>query len=695
MIPGIGRFVGFLAPLFLLGGLLAALPVVLHLTRRRREPIAFPSFLLLGATSAAARWKRRRFRNIPLLILRCLAILLLASAFAQPRIEAEGAGAFAAAPLDLAVLVDRSLSMGVEGRMEEALRTAGEELDQLGRDDRAVIVAFADRAEALTELTGDLATLRQALSELAAGEGGTRFPSALGLSGRLLPETPGRRREAVLFSDLQRSGFEAGRPESSLPAGVGLRVRRIGSAPPPNASILEVRLTAVGREEIAVTAEVRFAPSPAVPERTATMQLLLSGRVAERRSVELIGDRAITVQFAPVLRPSEPLAAEVRLEADALSGDDGFRFVIHPETAIRLVDFGGPQFVYVREALAVSVEPAFLLEQAPARGEAALRQALRGTQVALVRDPGALDAGAARALSQFVSEGGGLVMAMGPRRGTGAAASAFPDLLPAASAGFVDREPAGRLADLSIRHPIFEPFVGEGALPLADTAFFRYRALPAGRPGVEILAYFDDGRPAILAAPRGAGRAFVFASSFGGEWNDLPRRPAFVPFLHRLIEVAADYREVPLAFRVGDSVDPAAAFRLAPSDGRGPSPGEPGELLLESPSGARSVLRGASALRLEQAGFFRARRPGSAEFREIAVNPPPSESDLRVLDADEVRIGAAAPPVPANEESAAAGIPPAGFPAWRLLLAGFGLLLAAEAWAANRRESGARSYTGP
>lgn len=678
---------GFLAPLFLLGGLLAALPVVLHLTRRRREPVPFPSFLLLRASSATARWKRRRFRNLPLLILRGLALLLLASAFARPLLPAGSVATGAALPLDLAVLLDRSLSMGVAGRMEEALGAAGEELERLGRSDRAIVVAFADRAAGLTGLTGDPVVLREAVSQIAPGTGGTRFAPALGLSGRLLPAVPGRRREVVLISDLQGSGFEDGRPRPSLPPGVALRVRRVGGTPPVNAWIGEVRVAPAGRDQLAVTAELRFAASPAVPERDAEAALLISGRTVDRRPVRLSPDRAATVRFA-VRRPTEPLVAEVRLPEDALPGDDRFRFLLPAEAAIRIGDLGGgAASVYVREALGVGVSPAFLVEGIPAAaGEAAVRRALSGGRVALVRDPGRLGAGAVRALRGFVEAGGGLVMAMGPRRVSGAAASALSQLLPAAPGGFVDRSPPGRLADLSARHPVFEPFAGEAASALGAAAFFRYRVLAEVSTEAETPARFDDGRPAIVAARRGEGRVLLFASSLDAEWNDLPRRPGFVPFLHRLIEVAADYREIPIAHRVGESVDPGNAFRLPPSAGEA---GEAaGEVLVETPSGVRTVLTGPAALHLGEAGFFRARRPGSPAgapvFREIAVNPPLVESDLRPLDAEEVRIGAAARQEPeAGEEAEAGGVPPGmGFPLWWLLLGGFALLLVAEAWAA-------------
>ena len=671
----------FLAPLFLLGGLLVAIPVVLHLTRRRREPVLFPSFLLLQMTSATARFKRRRFRNIPLLILRCLALLLLAAAFAEPVLRGGALAATGGTPLDLAVLVDRSLSMTVGDRVEAAREAAAEEVGGLGRDDRAIVLGFDGRATAYTELTGDTGVLRQAVAGLSAGGGGTSFVSALGLAGRLLPATSGRRREVVLISDLQRSGFEDGRPQPSLPPGVELRVRQVGRTPPANAWIAEVTVAPAGRDQLVVSAEIGFAPSDRRPEWDGEVELLLAGRTVDRQRLTVAADRLAAARFSPILRPSEPLAAEVRLPEDALAGDDRFHFLIHPEAAIRVADLGGsPPSVYVREALGVGVAPGFLLSRAPVSGEGAVRGALEGSRVALVRDPGRLDAGAVRAVREFVEQGGGLVMAMGPRRLSRAAVTELEAFAPAVPGQFVDRDPAGRLGDFAARHPVFEPFGERGPAGLGSLAFFRYRSFSGVSPDAGILARFDDGKPAIIESARGEGRILLFASSLDAEWTDLPRRPAFVPFLHRMVEVAAGYERIPIGYRVGESVDPESAFRLSPG-----ASGEADEILTDSPSGERTILTGTGALRLEEPGLYRARRPGAAAFRQIGVNPPLVESDLRALDPAEVRMAAAAPPEPESEVAATPTTPELpGRAVWWLLLGGLVLLLASEAWAANR-----------
>lgn len=689
-----------LAPLFLLGGLLVALPVVLHLTRKRREPVPFPSFLLLRATAATARWKRRRFRHLPLLLLRCLALALLAAAFAQPLLEkSDAGGAASSAPTDLAVLVDRSASMAITGRIEAAREAAAREIESLDRGDRAILLSFADRATGHSELTEDFDALRSELARIEPGDGGTRVSVALGLAARLLPATRGRRREVVLISDLQRTGFEDGTPSPSLPPGVGLRVHRIGAGPPPNAGVRDVRVSAEGGEQIAVAASVGFSPGSDRASPDLDVELVVAGEVVDRQSVAIDAGRSANVRFAPIPAPSEAREAEVRVFGDAFPKDDRFRFVIPPEAALRVADFG-ESALHVREALAVGTAPAFAVISAPLRGESAAGSALSGVRAALVRDPGRLDTGAARALADFVRGGGGVIVALGPRRMPDAVWSELEDVLPARPGQILDRQPAGRIADFDVRHPALTPFRGEAASALSRAAFYRYRTLGELAEGADVLARFDDGRAALLSRSAGDGVALLLASSLDARWNDLPRRPAFVPLLHRLVEAAAQYERLPVAWRVGDSVEVERAFRLPRI-----SPEADDGVLVEAPSGARSVVSADGAFRLDEAGYFRGRHPESVRREPAAANVASPETDLRVLDPEEVRLGAAArDAAPTGEGDAPAGsgervAASFGTPLWWALLAGLAALLLAEAVAANRltprrpRDEPGDSYT--
>src|ERR1044071_1955406 len=106
----------FLAPFFLIGGLAIAGPIIFHLVRRTtRERTLFSSLMFL-LPSPPRLSKRHRLEHILLLILRCIALALLALGFARPFLrQAPINDPSAAEPKRIIVLVDTSASMRREG----------------------------------------------------------------------------------------------------------------------------------------------------------------------------------------------------------------------------------------------------------------------------------------------------------------------------------------------------------------------------------------------------------------------------------------------------------------------------------------------------------------------------------------------------------------------------------------------------
>ena len=79
--------VSFLYPLFLVAAAAVAIPIMLHLLRRKTETVVdFPAVRLLDKTPVE-RQRRRRLRELILLALRVTALLLLALAFARPYLD--------------------------------------------------------------------------------------------------------------------------------------------------------------------------------------------------------------------------------------------------------------------------------------------------------------------------------------------------------------------------------------------------------------------------------------------------------------------------------------------------------------------------------------------------------------------------------------------------------------------------------
>src|SRR4026209_430427 len=77
----------FLAPLFLIGALAVAAPIIFHLIRRTsRDKMPFSSLMFLQPTPPRVT-RSSRLENLFLLLLRCLILCLLALGFARPFLQ--------------------------------------------------------------------------------------------------------------------------------------------------------------------------------------------------------------------------------------------------------------------------------------------------------------------------------------------------------------------------------------------------------------------------------------------------------------------------------------------------------------------------------------------------------------------------------------------------------------------------------
>lgn len=199
-------------------------------------------------------------------------------------------------------------------------------------------------------------------------------------------------------------------------------------------------------------------------------------------------------------------------------------------------------------------------------------------------------------------------------------------LLPAPVTAPTDRdgERGGVLGYLDATHPALSLFGASRSGDLSAARFFRYRAVNATEG---VLARFDDGAGALAERRVGRGRVLQFGSSLDGYWNDLPRQPVFLPFLHQLMRYVADYRERRDAYSVGEAVDAGAASDSVPNDSSHVA------RVATAPSGRR-VRYGSPgdppALVPAEAGIYEIRRAGAPGERPrlVAVNIDPRELDF-------------------------------------------------------------------
>ena len=693
-----------LTPAFLLGLLAIGLPIVLHLSRRRtREAVAFPSLMFISQVPYRSV-RRRRLRDRLLLLLRCLAIALLATAFARPLLRAapETAGD---SRRDVVLLIDTSFSMAYGDHMARAREAAAEVLGSLQAGDRAAVVSFAENATAQGVFTGDTVVLGQQVAALEPGPERTRYATAFKTARGLLLDSSAANREVVLIGDLQRGDF-GDHTDARLPPGVAVTIADVvgGEGALGNLAITDVSLdrrpvgaASEAREEVEVSARVLRRGPLAEGDGQVVAELWIDERAEGRRELELEADGSAIVAFEPVVLPADVYSrAEVRIGGDPLEVDNRFHFAVSPGDSIPvlIVDAGargrGP---YLAGALATGTRPRFRLEHAPASSVRV--DEVQRARVIVVDDALARLSGEVRgALLDAVERGAGVLVLLGRSESGGLQAWGLAGDEP------LEQELSGRsLASIDYDHPIFSPFGAARSGDLSRARVFRYRGLseqplprgPAnadaaadgdggeGGSDTSVLARFDDGSAALIERRVGRGRVLVWASTLDAEWGDLVLQPVFVPWIDRTIQHLAGFEPDRPFYRVGQ----VARLDLGERQGD--------EWLIVHPSDRKSTVSAQRELLLpvRERGFYEVRPVEGSTQRAllVAANLDPAESDLTRLDADELRLSvsqetATVEPGAAGEERAEAGERQRIW--WFVLLAAL-LLLAFEGWLANRK----------
>ncbi|MEO1338361.1 MAG: VWA domain-containing protein, partial [Myxococcota bacterium] len=185
----------FLQPLFLLGLLGAALPIIIHLIHRqkpRRQAFSAIELVIQSVQKVERRWRLRRFL---LLAARVLLVAALALAAAQPLWGPDLKTAqTASGPQRVAIVVDATMSMRAkyEGTTSfaRAIRQARNVIDAMGPEDMAVLVGAASPPVVLVERpTASKATLLDRLEDLKPTYGSGDLAEAVNTAVQALAVT--------------------------------------------------------------------------------------------------------------------------------------------------------------------------------------------------------------------------------------------------------------------------------------------------------------------------------------------------------------------------------------------------------------------------------------------------------------------------------------------------------------------------
>lgn len=327
---------GFLSPFWLLLGSAVAVPLLIHLLRRRiATRVDFPAARYL-ARAEQEHSRKLRLRNILLMLLRVAIVASLALAAARPVTKWVGAGH---APTALAIVLDNSLSTQVvtEGRpllstLEGVARNA---LTRAASGDRLFLVTMDARVRG-----GSASTLGGEMGRVQPLDGAGDPRTALARAAAAVRASGLDARQILLITDGQRTSW---RDASYDVAGAQVLLCTPDRPPPTNRAVV-----------VAEARPTRWTPTGSVAARlltrdSASYRVVLAGRTLARGSAA--PGEEIVVHATPPERGW--VAGSVELEPDELPADNVRHLAawIGPAPGVTATPGAGPFVATALEAL--------------------------------------------------------------------------------------------------------------------------------------------------------------------------------------------------------------------------------------------------------------------------------------------------------------------------------------------------------
>lgn len=582
---------GLDTPLYLVGLASAAIPLVIHLSRSRKTRTLRFSTTRFLSDQFLRSYRMSRLKELLLLAARMALFALLAITFARPFFDGVPGGADPTKSRSVVIVLDDSASMQYHDQdgstlLSRASQQAAGIIEELKESDSAAIVLAGRRAggpqleyrEPTTAREDVANSLLNIAEEANSAQGapralGTDLAGGILAADRMLLDREEASHEIYVFSDMQQRGFS----EAALAPGEQARkydAKVIFVPVRPTAAVSNLAITAVQYGASRPMAGIPFAIRPHIRNdgetaRDCTVSLFVRAgegaedaneegfrKVAERTVTGVEPDRWRVLTLHHTFHKGGWQAGYVVVDDPRLVADNRRYFSFEVLEAVNVVAVNGApssirrndELFFLQAALAAGGAETDPIQVTEVRPNAFQAVPLDEVRLVVLANVETLPEAAVGKLERFVDRGGSLLVFLGDQVQPGFYNSRLADpgrlrggLLPARLTGAGPRgdpksdQAVARLGDFASDHAALAGFDSGETGSLGGVTLTAYWKLePAATGTTRVLMATDGGDPLLCERSYGGGRVALFASSCDRDWNNLPVRPAFLPFVYRL-----------------------------------------------------------------------------------------------------------------------------------------------------------------
>lgn len=531
----------FANPAFLWGLLAIAIPIAVHLFNfRRYRKVYFSNVNRLIALRTESR-RHSTLRRWLVLLMRCLAIIFLVLAFAQPSLPGKQQTLRSGSTV-VSVYLDNSFSMensSSDGSQFEAAKQKAREIAAAYRHgDRYQLLSNTFSGEEFRWLSRE--EFLDAVDALTISPASRRLSEVVLRQSDFMHQSGAANRHAYLISDFQSSISDlASLPTDSLAL---FTLVPLEGVPTDNIYIDTLRLDApayfVGGN-VTVEASVHNGGSHNVEKLP--VRLFIGGRERAMATLDIPAEASAKASLYFTLDSAGWLDGHVEITDYPITFDDHYHFTLLAGERIEMLAVGKSN-----ESLEklFSHDSALSYSQLPT-----LNSQLTNLNFILLNEVHDLPSGQAQALASWVEQGGTLAIIPPADANTEHLNTLLSMLQAPRLDRWVKRPVKASTIDYrsSLYRGVFNGTNDEMEMPTVQ-GHYTLASTPAVMQSIITLA---DGSMFLAATPHGAGRLYLFTTPLTADWTNLTAQALFVPTLYNMALYSRPQPEV--AHVLGDN----------------------------------------------------------------------------------------------------------------------------------------------
>ncbi|HSE84307.1 MAG TPA: BatA and WFA domain-containing protein, partial [Thermodesulfobacteriota bacterium] len=433
----------FLNPFFLIGIVTVALPIIAHLISKKGGiKKSFPSVQFLIASQGETA-RRSRIKDLILLLIRALTLVLLVLVFSKPAVFS-----FSAVDVkgvkSVAIVIDNSFSMGYRNNFERAKNKAEELIGSLADGSFGFVAPLVSSDNPVLKATQDRNEMIKNLKGIELSYSFTDNERRLEEIFGYLQKAPNEKKEVILFTDLQKNGWNDKAIEREWLVPVDVTEDEETS----NHAVSDVSLK---EEKDSIKVSVAVANYSKIPLRGQLTTVSLGGKeIKEFFDIKPETRETKEFTFPKIQTQGNWISGKAEITHDDLVADDSRYFIWSnsEEPRLLIVDGDPREDVRLSETYYLTRAVETIFEQVPTYlhtidNDAFLKEDLNKYDMIILANVGDLVPQKARQMEEYLKGGGVIVIFLGDRVRGGVYNALLKNILPGELGSIVE-------ADLSL-----------------------------------------------------------------------------------------------------------------------------------------------------------------------------------------------------------------------------------------------------